>query len=102
MRDDIIHGDVMCPGSLKIKEHIYSCVTVSTCMDRCTNSCGYTWRSEEGVVGSPGVGVTGICKLPNVGTELRFSTKAPCALNLRAMSPAPERFNEIHLEPHCM
>lgn len=66
-------------------------------MDRCTNSCGYTWRSEEGVE-SPGVGVTGICKLPNVGTELRFSTKAPCALNLRAMSG----FNEIHLEPHCM
>jgi hypothetical protein len=37
-----------------------------------------------------------------LGVELGFSIRATCVLSLRVMSPAPERSNKIHLEPHWM
>lgn len=66
---------------------------VYVCLHECQGSgaCGGLWRPEEGV-GSPGVGNTGDCELPNVGVrnKLRSAGRAARAPNCRASSSAPQ------------
>ena len=63
-----------------------------------------THGGQKRVSGPPGFDLlAGVSHLIWVlGVELGFSIRATCVLSLRVMSPAPERSNKIHLEPHWM